>query len=128
MVGIEIVKCGADTRAQTHKSSLEWQAGDKEKAAGKDIAASALITQTCTRSVLLSFDLISCCWSLHLWNGSFSSPPSLGGLVLHLLLLWFTSLETLALPLAQNGYQMHAAGISESCPQRNLSKRMFFHR
>lgn len=58
----------------------------------------------------------------------FLASPSLGGLVLHLLLLWFTSLETLALPLAQNGCQMHAAGIGESWPQRNLSQRMFFHR
>lgn len=57
----------------THKRSLEWQAGDKENAAGKDITVAALITQTCTRSGLLSFDLVSYCRSLHLWNGSFSS-------------------------------------------------------
>lgn len=47
----------------------------------------------------------------------------LGGLllVLHLLLLRFTSLEILAVLLAQNGYQMQAAGIGESWPQRHPS-------
>lgn len=75
MVRIEIVKCGADTHTHTHthKRSLEWQAGDKENAAGEDITAADLITQTCTRSSLLAFDFVSYCRSLHLWNASFSS-------------------------------------------------------
>lgn len=90
------------------------------------LLAAALITPTAiTRSPLLSFDFMSYCRSLHLFNGSFLASPSLGGLLLHLLLLWFTSLETLALLLAQNGYQMHTAGIGVSWPQRTLSG--YFH-
>lgn len=77
MVGIEIMKCGADTHTDTnrhaHQHNFEWQAGDKENAAGKDIAASALIIQMCAKSGLLSFDFMSYCLSLHFWKGSFSS-------------------------------------------------------
>lgn len=66
--------CGSrDCEMCSHKRSLQWQAGDKENAARKDITAAALTTQTCTRSGSLSFDFMSYCRSLHLWNGSFSS-------------------------------------------------------
>lgn len=66
---------------------------------------------------------VGCIYQRRLTNRAPAGCRPLGGptLFLHLLLLWFTSLETLAALLAQNGYQMQAAGIGESWPQRKLS-------
>lgn len=53
--------------------------------------------------------LIRCIYQLLVSNGvAVGYPPLLGGLlvILHLLSQWFTSLETLALLLAQNDNQM----------------------
>lgn len=71
---------------------------------------------------------VGCIYQRRLTNRAPAGCRPLGGPVpfLHLLLLWFTSLETLAALLAQNGYQMQAAGIGESWPQRKLSWRSFF--
>lgn len=64
--------------------------------------------------------VVRCVYQLFVTNRAVVGYQPLGGLLLflHLLPLWFTSLETVL--LAQNGYQMQAAGIGESWPQRNL--------
>lgn len=66
---------------------------------------------------------VGCIYQRRLTSRAPAGCRPLGGpvLFLHLLLLWFTSLETLAALLAQNGYQMQAAGIGESWPQTKLS-------
>lgn len=59
---------------------------------------------------------VGCIYRQFLTNMAFVGYPPLGGplLFLHLLLLWFTSMETLAVLLAQNGYQMQTTGMGES--------------
>lgn len=59
--------------------------------------------------------MVPCIYQLFVSNGAVVGYRPLGGPLpfLHLLPLWFTSLETLAVLLAQNGYQMQNVGIGE---------------
>lgn len=74
------------------------------------------------------FNVHMCCcqwWDVYqcfVSNRAVVGYRPLGGLLLflHLMPLWFTSLETSELQLPQNGNQMQDAGKGESWPQRNL--------